>query len=140
MAKRLKELATGVTENQLAVQVRQIRESATQIWLAGLGAFSKAEQEGAKMFEALVAEGEKFQERTDGRLTEMREKATETWNKVEKVFDDRVGRALHVFKVPSRKEIDVLSKRVHELTVITKKRLEEEETHGGGRAHRAKAA
>ena len=143
MAKRLKELATGVTENQLAVQVRQIRESASQIWLAGLGAFSKAEQEGAKMFEALVAEGEKVQERTDGRLAEMREKATETWNKVEKVFDDRVGRALHVFKVPSRKEIDVLSKRVHELTVITKKRLEEEETHGRGRAHgshKAKAA
>ena len=143
MSKKLKELATEVTENQLAVQVRQIRESATQIWLAGLGAFSKAEQEGAKMFEALVAEGEKFQERTDGRLAEMREKATETWNKVEKVFDDRVGRALHVFKVPSRKEIDVLSKRVHELTVITKKRLEEEETHGRGRAHsshRAKAA
>ena len=143
MSKKLKELATEVTENQLAVQVRQIRESATQIWLAGLGAFSKAEQEGAKMFEALVAEGEKFQERTDGRLAEMREKATETWNKVEKVFDDRVGRALHVFKVPSRKEIDVLSKRVHELTVITKKRLEEEEAHGRGRAHsshRAKAA
>ena len=143
MTKRLKELASEATENQLAVQVRQVRESATQIWLAGLGAFSKAEQEGAKVFEALVAEGEKFQERTDGRLAEMREKATETWNKVEKVFDDRVGRALHVFKVPSRKEIDVLSKRVHELTVITKKRLEEEETHGRGRAHsshRAKAA
>ena len=142
MAKRLKELATEVTENQLAVQVRLIRESATQIWLAGLGAFSKAEQEGAKLFEALVAEGEKFQERADGRLAEMREKATETWNKVEKVFDDRVGRALHVFKVPSRKEIDVLSKRVQELTVITKKRLEEEETHGrrAHSSHRAKAA
>jgi poly(hydroxyalkanoate) granule-associated protein len=143
MTKKLKELATETTENQLAVQVRQVRESATQIWLAGLGAFSKAEQEGAKMFEALVAEGEKFQGRTDERLTEMREKATGTWNKVEKVFDDRVGRALHVFNVPTRKDIDVLSKRVHELTVITKKLSEEEETHGRGRAHsshRAKAA
>ena len=143
MTKKLKELATEATENQLAVQVRQVRESATQIWLAGLGAFSKAEQEGAKMFEALVAEGEKFQERTDERLAEMREKATGTWNKVEKVFDDRVGRALHVFNVPTRKDIDFLSKRVHELTVITKKLSEEEETHGRGRAHsshRAKAA
>jgi poly(hydroxyalkanoate) granule-associated protein len=143
MPKKLKELATEATENQLAVQVRQVRESATQIWLAGLGAFSKAEQEGAKMFEALVAEGEKFQERTDERLAEMREKATGTWNKLEKVFDDRVGRALHVFNVPTRKDIDVLSKRVHELTVITKKLSEEEETHGRGRAHsshRAKAA
>ena len=117
MTKKLRELATEATENQLAVQVRQVRESATQIWLAGLGVFSKAEQEGAKMFEALVAEGEKFQKRTDERLTEMREKATGTWNKVEKVFDDRVGRALHVFNVPTRKDIDVLSKRVHELTV-----------------------
>ena len=48
MPKRLKELAGEATENQLAAQVRQVRESATQIWLAGLGAFSKAEQEGAK--------------------------------------------------------------------------------------------
>jgi len=143
MPKKLKELATEATENQLAVQVRQVRESATQIWLAGLGAFSKAEQEGAKMFEGLVAEGEKFQERTDERLAKMKEKATGTWNKLEKAFDDRVGRALHVFNVPTRKDIDVLSKRVHELTVITKKLSEEEEAHGPGRAyssHRAKAA
>jgi poly(hydroxyalkanoate) granule-associated protein len=143
MTKKLKELTTEATENRLAVQVRQVRESASQIWLAGLGAFSKAEHEGVKMFEALVAEGEKFQERTDERLAEMREKATGTWNKVEKVFDDRVGRALHVFNVPTRKDIDALSKRVHELTVTTKKLSEEEETHGRGRAHsshRAKAA
>ena len=143
MPKKLKELATEATENQLAVQVREVRESATRIWLAGLGAFSKAEQEGAKMFEALVAEGEKFQERTDERLAEMREKATGTWNKLEKVFDDRVGRALHVFNVPSRKDIDVLSKRVNELTVTTKKLSGEAETKGRGRAHsshRAKAA
>ena len=140
MTKKLKELATEATENQLAVQVRQVRESATQIWLAGLGAFSKAEQEGAKMFEALVDEGEKFQERTNERLAEMREKAIGTWNKVDKVFDGRVGRALHVFNVPTRKDVDVLSKRVHELTV---KLSEEEETRGRERAHsshRAKAA
>ncbi len=139
--KKLTELATEATENQLAAK---IRESANQIWLAGLGAFSKAQQEGVKMFEALVAEGEKFQERTktaaDERFAEVREKATGTWNKLEKVFDDRVGRALHALNVPTRKDIDVLSKRVHELTVMTKKLSEEEETHGRGQAHRAKAA
>jgi poly(hydroxyalkanoate) granule-associated protein len=140
MAKRLKELATDMTVSQLAVQ---IRDSANQIWLAGLGAFSKAQQGSAEMFEALVAEFEKVQERTktaaDERLTEVREKATETWDKLEKVFEDRVGRALHVLNVPTRKDIDVLSKRVHELTAITKKMSEEEEAHGRGRAHRAKA-
>ena len=50
-----------------------------------------------------------------------------------------MGRALHAFNVPTRKDIDVLSKRVHELTVMTKKLSEEEEIHGRGRAHRAKA-
>ena len=68
MSKRLKELADEATENQVLAQARdlavKVRESANQIWLAGLGAFSKAQQEGAKMFEALVAEGEKVQERT----------------------------------------------------------------------------
>jgi poly(hydroxyalkanoate) granule-associated protein len=140
MPKRLKELAAETTESQLAVK---IRESANQIWLAGLGAFSKAQEEGAKMFEALVAEGEKVQERTkvaaDERLAEMREKASGTWDKLEKVFEDRVARALHALNVPSRHDIDVLSKRVHELTAITKKLSEEEEVHGRGRAHRAKA-
>ena len=115
-----KELAAEATENQVLAQARdlavKIRESATQIWLAGLGAFSKAQQEGVGMFEALVAEGEKFQERTKGaadeRLADMREKATESWNKLEKVFDDRVGRALHALNVPTRKDIDALSRRV----------------------------
>ena len=148
MSKRLKEVADEATENQVLAQARdlavKIRESANRIWLAGLGAFSKAQEEGVNMFDALVAEGEKVQERTkdaaDERLTEMREKATESWNKLEKVFEDRVGRALHALNVPTRKDIDVLSRRVHDLTTITKKRAEEEETHGHGRAHRAKAA
>ena len=137
MPKRLKELAAETTESQLAVR---IRESANQIWLAGLGAFSKAQLEGAKMFEALVAEGEKFQERTkiaaDERLAEVRERASGSWNKLEKVFEDRVARALHVMNVPSRHDIDILSKRVHDLTVITKKLSEEGETRPHARAHR----
>ena len=145
MPKRLKELAAEAAENQVVAQARdlavKIRDSANQIWLAGLGAFSKAQQEGVKMFETLVEEGEKVQERTktaaDERLAEVREKATQTWDKLDKVFEDRVERALHAFNVPTRKDIDVLSKRVHELTVMTKKRSEEEETHSRGRAHRA---
>ena len=58
---------------------------------------------------------------TAERLAEMREKASGTWDKLEKVFEDRVARALHTLNVPSRDDIDTLSKRVHELTVIIKK-------------------
>jgi len=142
MPKRLKELAGEAPEKQLAAKVR---ESASQIWLAGLGAFSKAQEEGLKMFEALVAEGEKVQERTrtaaDERLGEAKEKATGTWDKLEEAFEDRVARALHTLNVPSRTDIDTLSKRVVELTEIAKKLSHEveEEPHGRGRAHRAKA-
>ena len=143
MPKKLKELAAEAEENQVFTQARdlavKIRESASHVWLAGLGAFSKAQKGGADLFEELVAEGEKAQERTDERVAEMREKATERWNKVEEVFDDRVGRALHVFNVPTRKDIDTLSERVNDLTTTTKKLAEEEETHGRGRAPRAKA-
>ena len=139
MPKRLKELASEATENQLAVR---IRESANQIWLAGLGAFAKAQQEGVKMFETLVEEGEKVQEKTktvaDERLTEMRAKATGTWDKLEQVFEDRVARALHSLSVPSRQDIDALTQRVAELTEIAKK-LSTDEEHGRTRTPRAKA-
>ena len=147
MSKREKELAADAAENQVLAQARdlavKVRDSANQIWLAGLGVFSKAQEEGVNMFDAFVAEGEKVQKRIKGaadeRLTEMREKATETWDKIDKVFEDRVGRALHALNVPTRKDIDHLSRQVHDLAAMTKKLSEEEETHSRGRAHRAKA-
>jgi poly(hydroxyalkanoate) granule-associated protein len=141
MPKKLRDLANEAPENQLAVKVR---ESANQIWLAGLGAFAKAQQEGVKMFETLVAEGERFQERTktvaDERIAEMRTKATGTWDKLEQVFEERVARALHSLSVPSRKDVDVLSRRVAELTEIAKKLSDEREgPHATrGRARKAK--
>ena len=90
------------------------------------------------MFETLVEEGEKVQERTktaaDERLAEVRAKASGTWDKLEQVFEDRVARALHSLSVPSRKDIDVLSQRVAELTEIAKKLSAEEEAHAPQRA------
>jgi len=141
MPKKLKEVAGEATEMQFAAR---IRESANQIWLAGLGAFSKAQEEGLKMFESLVEEGEKIQEKTktaaDERIAEGRSKATGAWDRLEQVFEDRVERALHRLNVPSRKDVDILSQRVAELTEMTKKLTPEgEETPSRARAHRAKA-
>ena len=122
MPKKLMDLVDDPPESQLAATVR---ESASQIWLAGLGAFATAQREGVKVFESLVAEGEKFQEKaklaTDERVAEVRSKATGAWDKLEHVFEERVARALHSLSVPTRKDIDQLSKRVAELTVIAKK-------------------
>ncbi len=111
-------------DNQLAAA---IRDSATQIWLAGVGAFGKARDERNKVFQALVREGRSIQLRTRamaeesigevaGRVTEVREKATESWDKLEQVFEERVSRALARLGVPTSKDVQALIKRVDELT------------------------
>lgn len=124
MAKKLKALAKH--DDNLAAT---IRKSANQIWLAGLGAFAKAQAEGQKVFDALVAEGQRVQEETktaaDERIAEIKSRGAGAWDKLEKVFEDRVARALHSLNVPTRKDIDTLSKRVHELTEATNKMLDE---------------
>ena len=102
------------SDDQLASAVR---ESAEQIWLAGLGAFAKAQQEGTKVFEALVREGDVLQQRTravtEQRLeevadrfteaaTQLSRQATQSWDRLEQVFEDRVARALSHLGVPER--------------------------------------
>ncbi|MFO1117982.1 MAG: phasin family protein [Beijerinckiaceae bacterium] len=125
MTKKLKALARPDTESLAAT----IRDSANQIWLAGLGAFAKAQSEGNKVFEALVAEGQRMQDETraaaDERIAEARKSAVGAWDKLEKVFEDRVAQALHSLNVPTRKDIDTLSKRVAELTAATEKLAED---------------
>lgn len=117
MGKKLKELAGDVTENQLASTVK---DSAQQIWLAGLGAFAKAQEEGGKVFDALVKEGESIQSKTrkatDEKIAQVAGKATGTWDRLEHVFEDRVARALGSLGVPSKQDIDKLSRRVVELS------------------------
>ena len=117
MVKKLSELAGEGGESSL---VATIRESASNIWLAGLGAFSKAQEEGGKLFEALVKEGEATQSRASKSaqeaISEARSKATDTWDKLEQVFVERVQGALRSLDVATKQDIDALSKRVHELT------------------------
>ena len=42
----------------------------------------------------------------------VRAKATGSWNKVEKAFDDRVSKALHRLNIPTRNDIETLLSRV----------------------------
>ena len=93
---------------------QSVRESAHLIWLAGLGAFAKVSSEGGKLFETLVKEGEKVEERTreaaaDALETakeqagETRGRVIETWDKVEQIFEDRLDRVLGRLGVPSQR-------------------------------------
>ncbi|GAB3318248.1 phasin family protein [Luteimonas notoginsengisoli] len=110
---------------------KTLSESAQQIWLAGVGAFGRAQAEGTKLFEGLVKEGLNLEQtarkfagtRThvvrdvvESRVDQARERATDTWDRLEKVFEDRVQRALTKLGVPGREELADLSGRVEELT------------------------
>lgn len=105
-------------------------ESAQQIWLAGLGAFAKAQQEGTRLFEALVREGMALEQRTrelasgkadeireavQGKVQQVRERAADTWDRLEKVFEERVQKALARLGVPNREEIKELMERIEAL-------------------------
>ncbi len=122
MTSKLKSLAEETSDGELAAA---IRDSAHNIWLAGLGAFAMAQEEGEKLFDTLVKEGETLQTRAkkaaDAKVAEVNEKASTTWDKLEQVFEDRVARALHSLSVPTKQDIDALSERVAELTKVVKK-------------------
>jgi len=108
-----------LSENELAAT---IRASAQQIWLAGLGAFSTAREEGSKVFEALVKEGEAIRSRVRkaavAGVRESTAKAAGTRRKLAQVLEDSVARSLKRFGVPTRKDVDALSKRVGALGAL----------------------
>ncbi|HFK2923916.1 TPA: phasin family protein [Aeromonas hydrophila] len=141
MAKKLKALASSVTDNQLT---STIKESTQQIWLAGLGAYVKAQEEGGKIFEALVQEGEALQTRTrqsaDEKIAAMTDKTAGTWGRLEQVFEDRVARAVASLGIPTRKDIDKLSKRMAELTEVVQQLLDAQDLDDVAPADEAKPA
>ena len=128
MVKKLQKLsADKKSPSQLSGAVK---ESAQQIWLAGLGAFSKAQEEGGKVFETLVKEGLSIQRKTQAvaeekistatnkmanMATDIQSKAGHQWDKLENIFEDRVAKALNKLGVPSAKDVDALIARIDEL-------------------------
>jgi poly(hydroxyalkanoate) granule-associated protein len=108
-----------------------IKDSAQQIWLAGLGAFSKAQAEGGKAFETLVKEGLSIQRKTQavaeeriseashrvsGMANDISSKAAGQWDKLENIFEDRVAKALNKLGVPSARDIETLMERIDALS------------------------
>ena len=129
MVKKLQKLSADKKKSNAQLS-STVKESAQQIWLAGLGAFSKAQEEGGKVFEALVKEGLTIQRKTQAvaeekiteatsRVTTMASasgsKAQGQWAKLENIFEDRVAKALAKLGVPSARDLEALSARVDAL-------------------------
>mgnify|MGYP005814399589 CR=1 FL=1 len=109
---------------------KAVLDSSRQIWLAGLGAFAKAQAGGMKVFETLVQQGESLEKRTRSvaaetaaaargaaaaKAKEVSKMAGGTWDKLEQVFEDRVARALSKLGVHTQSDVEKLSERVDAL-------------------------
>jgi poly(hydroxyalkanoate) granule-associated protein len=120
--------ASGLFDSALAGQVK---ESAQQIWLAGMGAFAKAQAEGKQVFDALVKEGASLQKKTQSaaeekfgevtsKMTNMADdvtaKAGKHWDKLESIFEERTAKALKKLGVPSSKDVQALKDRIDALS------------------------
>jgi len=158
MVKKLQKMAakkaatpTGVFDSQLAGAVK---ESAQQIWLAGMGAFAKAQAEGGKVFEALVKEGVSLQRKTQavaeeklgdvtGKMSsmasEVTSKAGASWDKLENIFEERTAKALGKLGVPTAKDVAELARRVEELSAAVAKLSKSPKAASGAPAKAAKA-
>jgi poly(hydroxyalkanoate) granule-associated protein len=115
-------------------------DSSHQIWLAGLGAFMRAQQEGMKVFDTLVKQGSRLEEKTRraaaetaaaargaaaARAKEVKEMAGGTWDKLEQVFEDRVARALSKLGVYTQNDVQKLAARVDALSAAVNQLLKE---------------
>lgn len=127
----LDELVENAEDGSSSHGPLDLRKYTQQIWLAGLGAFSKAEEEGGRFFEALVDTGKDLEAKTrsaEAKVDELREKVRrrsgETMDKMEKAFDERLSKALSRLGLANKHEVDNLKKRIEELQA----ELEEQET------------
>ena len=123
---------TGGKAFEQAKDISQaVLDSSRQIWLAGLGAFSRAQEEGAKVFDTLVKQGEAVESKTRRAaadtaaaargaartsFAEVQKNVGGTWDKLEQVFEERVARALGKLGVSTQSDVKHLAQRVDALS------------------------
>ncbi|POD68711.1 MULTISPECIES: phasin family protein [Pseudomonas syringae group] len=114
--------------------IGEVEKYSRQIWLAGLGAYSKISNDGSKLFETLVKDGEKAEKQTKveaqkqldevkdtaktakSRVGDVKDLAVGKWNELEGAFDKRLNSAISRLGVPSRNEVQSLHSKVDQLT------------------------
>lgn len=119
--------------------VADVEKYSRQIWLAGLGAYSKVSKDGNKLFDNLVQDGEKAEKKVKGgvdkqfdsvrssaksaksRVDEVRDIALGKWGELEEAFDKRLNNAISRLGVPSRVEVKQLNAKVEQLTAQLEK-------------------
>ena len=119
--------------------VGEIEKYSRQIWLAGLGAYSKVSKDGSKLFDTLVEDGHKAEklakkevekqvgvvkhsvDAAKSKVEEVKDKALGKWSELEEAFDKRLNSAIARLGVPSRNEVKALQNKVDTLTAQLEK-------------------
>ena len=119
------------TEKEGSSWIGGIEKYSRKIWLAGLGIYSKIDQDGPKLFDSLVKDGEKAEKQakktaedvaetakssTTSRVSGVKDRALGKWSELEEAFDKRLNSAISRLGVPSRNEIKALHQQVDSLT------------------------
>jgi poly(hydroxyalkanoate) granule-associated protein len=135
MVKKLQKSTVAAQAASAQIQ-STVKDSAQQIWQAGLEALNRAQAEGAKALESLVKEGSSIQRKTQAVAeeklseastkvstiaTDISSKASGKWDKLENIFEERVAKALNSLGVPSAKDVNVLIARIDELNKVVQK-------------------
>lgn len=136
----------------------KLLEVVHEVWLAGIGAVTRAQREGPKVLEQLLREGSRLYATTRGTaeqalqgtlgqlqqrirpgMNQARAQAGETLEALEKVFQTRVHRALAQLGVPSSEEIAALGRRVDALNANVERLAGRRRGTASRRAKRAPA-
>jgi len=101
----------------------EVLATVQKVWQAGLGAFTLAQDEGAKVLSTLVSVGEQMEKEIkragltpSAAVKNAREGAGDAWKKAQTLFDSQVTGALHRLGVPTKDEIAKLTRRIETLT------------------------
>ena len=128
--------AGSAFDNELG---KSVAESAQRIWLAGLGAFERARDEGPRVFDALVEQGQQMNDRAreaaEQALRSVRDGANAaggTFGRLEQAIEERIARTLSRMGVITRAEVNDLSAQVTQLAEEMRGMMQDRAAARGG--------
>lgn len=102
-----------MTDQQVS---KSVAKPAYQLWLASLGAVVTLREEGVKVFDSCIKEGEKLQALTrksaQSKVKDLKAETTDALEKWNDVLQQRAQRILSRIGLPTNDDIQALSQRV----------------------------